>query len=492
MRNQISVLLIAAVILLWCAPEANGYGAAEFKVCAYSKSQSYPAVAGGVVVWQDDRNGNEDIYGYDAFTKTEFGICTDEASQSFPAISGDIVVWEDERNGDKDIYGYDLSTHSRFIVCTESADQEQPAINGGIIVWRDNRNAGWDIYGYDLSEQSEFVICAGPNDQYSPAVSGDIVVWWDYRSGSADIYAYDLSGKSEFPICAQSADQYSPAISGDIIVWEDYRNGNADIYAYDLSTKSEFPICTNGADQYSPAINGDIIVWCDGRNGSGTQDIYAYDLSTQSEFAVCAGDWLQDGPAISGDIVAWRDYRSSSSDIYSARISKGDNDYCLFAVEVKEDVPYSGSTVLASGIDISSCGCNDTRDVWHWYKPNNNGRVTISLYGSTFDTTLTILNACEGTELACNDDFCGAQSKVTLSVVRGKTYFIRVAGFGGQTGDYKLLITRNENTLQTRADIGDNSKVYIPDPAMFASCGLGIGPGSEDSFQWFDDYWLWY
>lgn len=41
---------------------------------------------------------------------SEFSICTDAASQSLPSISGYIVVWDDCRNGNDDIYGYDLST----------------------------------------------------------------------------------------------------------------------------------------------------------------------------------------------------------------------------------------------------------------------------------------------------------------------------------------------------------------------------------------------
>ena len=87
------------------------------------------------------------------------------------------------------------------------------------------------------------------------------------------------------------------------------------------------------------------------------------------------------------------------------------NDDCASAIAVTEGVPYNGSTVGATGTDISECANNDWRDVWHSYTPSSNGFATVSLCGSSFDTTLSVFDDCGGTELACNDDFCGLQGR---------------------------------------------------------------------------------
>ena len=91
--------------------------------------------------------------------KAEFPICTNSAEQSYCSVGGDIVVWEDRRNGNYDIYGYDLSTSTEFAICTNSATQRQVSISGDIVVWKDSRNSSDDIYGYDLSTSTEFTIC---------------------------------------------------------------------------------------------------------------------------------------------------------------------------------------------------------------------------------------------------------------------------------------------------------------------------------------------
>lgn len=52
-----------------------------------------------------DRNGNWDIYGYNLIEKEEFQITTDSSDQRNPAVYGDIVVWTDDRNNNEDIYG---------------------------------------------------------------------------------------------------------------------------------------------------------------------------------------------------------------------------------------------------------------------------------------------------------------------------------------------------------------------------------------------------
>lgn len=113
------------------------------------------------------------------YVAEEFPICTDSAWQADAAISGDIVMWNDQRNGNRDIYGYNLATDTEFPICIDPSDQIDPAISGDIVVWFDWRNSqeqrNIDIYGCNLSTGTEFPICTKSASQVSPAISGDIV-----------------------------------------------------------------------------------------------------------------------------------------------------------------------------------------------------------------------------------------------------------------------------------------------------------------------------
>jgi hypothetical protein len=110
------------------------------------------------------------------------------------------------------------------------------------------------------------------------------------------------------------------------------------------------------------------------------------------------------------------------------------------AIVVNVGEEYFGSTVGAASTGESSCGYNDKHAVWHSYTPQSNQTVTISLCGSAFDTTLTVFDPCGGIELACNNNYCGLQSELTIDLTAGQTYLIRVAGYDGQMGDYTLTI----------------------------------------------------
>ena len=73
---------------------------------AYS---AQPRIEGNVVVWQDYRNGNWDIYGYDVTSATEFQITDDTGDQRYPDISGHTVVWLDYRHSPAEIYAANIS-----------------------------------------------------------------------------------------------------------------------------------------------------------------------------------------------------------------------------------------------------------------------------------------------------------------------------------------------------------------------------------------------
>jgi hypothetical protein len=118
-----------------------------------------------------------------------------------------------------------------------------------------------------------------------------------------------------------------------------------------------------------------------------------------------------------------------------------DNDECGDCVTVFTGVAHNGSTEGATGTDITSCAFNDTIDVWHCWKADCTGTATFSLCGSSFDTTLAVFSACGGTQLACNDDFCGLQSQSSLAVTAGTDYYIRVSGYNGATGSYVLNVS---------------------------------------------------
>lgn len=116
-------------------------------------NQENPAVWGDTVICQADTGeGDYDIVSVDMSNPEAHEITTVAgglSSQINPDISGHLVVWQDNRNGNWDIYGYNLITDQEFLITTETAsstsphpaDQTNPAISGQLVVWEDMRDS---------------------------------------------------------------------------------------------------------------------------------------------------------------------------------------------------------------------------------------------------------------------------------------------------------------------------------------------------------------
>ncbi len=524
MKSQVLSFLMATAVFTSGVSSAKGVHPTEVQVCTHPSNQANPHVFYPFVFWQDDRNGDWDIYAYDFDTQTEYVICAAQGNQTNPCIlfgsilAEAIVVWEDDRNGNSDIYGYrllydlyDLAVGSEIAICIDPCDQRNPGSLGSYVYWQDNRYGDWDIRVKDykeFEEPNEFVICGVHGDQVNPSAAfyrgGPTFVWQDNRSGDWDIYGNtrplnfwppiippvvvpivpiplepnavsaepqegDESDPNEWVICAKQGNQTNPSCSTFGIVWQDDRGGNNDIYGrfcVDIlcSEFTEISVCTEPNDQMYPNFFGEVVVWQDSRNGGW--DIYAYGMNDYlrgTEFAVSTAEGDQIRPVSDGFMVVWEDWRNGNGDIY-AGILQGSDNCGKFTVELFDDQPYFGSTEGLSWTWTrfdevpltSSCGFYDFVDAWHVYKPAIGGPVTITTAGSSLDTVLSVFNSCpisyeytsqiphKPVELACNDDYCleHAGSKVTLDVVKGKSYYVRVAGFNNQTGDYRIVVRR--------------------------------------------------
>jgi hypothetical protein len=308
-------------------------------ICNASGHQSNPNIdyANGkvVIVWNDTRNGNKDIYaqlidtsGNILWTANGVPVINKPYSQidGKVAIStnGNVyVVYQDSSAGNWDIYAQKLNNSgvqqwgtNGAIVCNAGFDQKNPrlelASSGGIyVVWQDRRNgADYDIYCQKLNESGNrlwnaaangYFVCSTPGTQNNPKIEpfgpGFLVVWQDNRTGGGyDIYAQYVNdnGLSQWNtngkvICNafdnQSALDVKSTGSSAYIVWKDFRNGlNYDIYMQRIDingnalwTNNGIAISTAIYDQINPnlAVDGTnaYVVWQD--SSSNDWNIYA-------------------------------------------------------------------------------------------------------------------------------------------------------------------------------------------------------------------------
>ena len=288
----------------------------EYQLTTNESTQYKPSIYDDRIVWEDERNGNDDLYLYNISMSTETQITNNEFQHSNPVIYGDRIVWLQPPH----IYIYNLSNSTESYINTSIA-MGKPDIYGDRVVWEDYRSQKnkSDIYMYNIPTSTESQITTNESYQDRPAIQGDRIVWEDLRNGNWDIYMYDLSTSKETQITSNASDQVDPAIYGNIIVWVDNRNGNSDIYMYNLSNSTESTVTTHEESQFTPAIYGDRIIWGDSRG------ILMYDLSTSIETNISDISSSQDF-SIYGDRIVWADLRNGNYDIYMCTISSKESE----------------------------------------------------------------------------------------------------------------------------------------------------------------------
>ena len=133
-------------------------------------------------------------------------------------------------------------------------------------------------------------------------------------------------------------------------------------------------------------------------------------------------------------------------------VSRPTNDDCASATAIGDGV-VSGSAILATNDGGATCGnSNSSPDVWYLYTATCDGVATAHTCGAatTFDTVLSVLDGCGGSELACNDDGCGGISTTSLiawPVTGGGQYLLRISGYNGANGDFELDVSCAPNAV---------------------------------------------
>lgn len=294
--------------------------------------------AGMLLAWDDNRNNttnSTDIYAQrlrkNGFVKWATGgvvICGNTFTQKSSAITDSdngsaIITWEDNRNGDYDIYAQKIDSSGNVLwttdgvaVCSKTKHQKNPKIvsdnaGGAIIVWEDSASFYFDVYAQKINNMGVtqwtsggVAICTAPNAQANPKIDTDgaggaIITWQDKRNNSDyDVYAQRIntSGSVQWTtngivVCNAVNVQNNPRIEPDgsggaYISWVDKRSSTSfDIYAQRVNSAGTAMWASNG------------IVVCNASNNQSAHDMKY----------IGAG----------GLAITWKDLRSNKFEIYA-------------------------------------------------------------------------------------------------------------------------------------------------------------------------------
>ncbi|GAK61589.1 fibronectin type III domain protein [Candidatus Vecturithrix granuli] len=127
-----------------------------------------------------------------------------------------------------------------------------------------------------------------------------------------------------------------------------------------------------------------------------------------------------------------------------------DNDNLADAITMTANESVLQSTAEATqeaSEGLGTCGYNATASVWYKFTPTITDNLSINTVGSGFDTVLSVWTGTGThplTQVACNDDILPGtiyQSQVSIPATSGTTYYIRIAGHNGTTGDLELYLS---------------------------------------------------
>jgi beta propeller repeat protein len=169
---------------------------ATLPVSTSTQDEVDPDIQGGRVVWQDFRDvGPGEIY----FRNLENGdparrITTNSWGQYHPAIFDNMIVWQDNRAGQVDLWGFDLLRNAEIQLTSTPENETRPFIDGEwVVAEEDSLGANvQNIRLVNIPSAKVVPLTRSISFKSRPSLSGGQIVWQDDANGSSRIMSAEM------------------------------------------------------------------------------------------------------------------------------------------------------------------------------------------------------------------------------------------------------------------------------------------------------------
>jgi len=120
------------------------------------------------------------------------------------------------------------------------------------------------------------------------------------------------------------------------------------------------------------------------------------------------------------------------------------NDECATAATLTPGTVAFDTTASTLSPEAWPCAGGGGPDLWYRFTATSNGTASVNTCnGTNYDSALQAFSGACGSlvPVVCNDDSCGLQSRIQFAVTAGQTYFVRVGGYAGRTGQGNLTFS---------------------------------------------------
>lgn len=166
-----------------------------FVVGASTADQLSPDVRAGRVVWQDTRDvGPGEIYLRDLESGEPRRITTNTFGQFNPVIDGHWIVWQDGRNGQVDLFGFDLLRNTEVRLTTTPENESRPYLDGSWLLCQEDSLGplSANVRLLHLTSLRSIPMTRTVSMKERPALAAGKVVWLETRSNLASVVSADL------------------------------------------------------------------------------------------------------------------------------------------------------------------------------------------------------------------------------------------------------------------------------------------------------------